>query len=150
ACNDSVRSRAISRTSSTKLRLSAHPASCASTASRSGPSSSPRAYAVSRVSFGSNVIGRVSFASPRLASRTHLAGPTAVQPAPQRLHPGVDQEPDVRHAVAADPADLLVGEPVLELQADHFFLVGGRLSSRPSTLRTISRRSATSGGAGSG
>src|SRR5436305_323726 len=40
------------------------------------------------------------------------------------LQADVDQVADVTDAVPADPADLLVGEAVLELQADHLALAG--------------------------
>src|SRR5262249_14934781 len=59
--------------------------------------------------------------SPLDASLGRLA---IEQVTPERLDPGVDQVADVRDALAADAADLLVGEPVLKLEPQDLPLIG--------------------------
>ena len=66
------------------------------------------------------------------------------------LHADVDQVADVGDAVAADPADLLVGEAVLELQPDDLRWLEGRVSSSVEDPRGRLARSATSGAPGRG
>lgn len=46
------------------------------------------------------------------------------QPLTQRLHPDMDEKPDVGCRVACDRADLFIAQTLLELQPNAFLLIG--------------------------
>src|SRR5437764_583134 len=62
--------------------------------------------------------------SPFFDSGSGPGGLAVEQATTEGLDPGMDQVADVGDAVAADPADFLVGKPVLKLETENFLLIG--------------------------